>query len=81
VDKELAGGGALTDHIVHLADIMRWYLRSEVIEVYAQSNQIMHAAEVDVETGGLVMLTFANGVFASIDCSWNKPNYYPTWAA
>ena len=26
VDKELAGGGALTDHIVHLADIMRWYL-------------------------------------------------------
>jgi predicted dehydrogenase len=25
------------------------------------------------------MLTFANGVFASIDCSWNKPNYYPTW--
>ena len=79
VDKELAGGGALTDHIVHLADIMRWYLRSEVIEVYAQSNRIMHAAEVDVETGGLVMLTFANGVFASIDCSWNKPNYYPTW--
>ena len=79
VDKELAGGGALTDHIVHLADIMRWYLRSEVIEVYAQSNQIMHAAEVEVETGGLVMLTFANGVFASIDCSWNKPDYYPTW--
>ncbi len=79
VDKELAGGGALTDHIVHLADIMRWYLSSEVTEVYAQSNQIMHAAEVEVETGGLVMLTFANGVFASIDCSWNKPNYYPTW--
>jgi predicted dehydrogenase len=79
VDKELAGGGALTDHIVHLADIMRWYLRSEVTEVYAQSNQIMHAAEVHVETGGLVMLTFANGVFASIDCSWNKPDYYPTW--
>ena len=25
------------------------------------------------------MLTFANGVFASIDCSWSKPNYYPTW--
>jgi len=79
VDKELAGGGALTDHIVHLADILRWFLRSEVTEVYAQSNRIMHADAVDVETGGLVMLTFANGVFASIDCSWNKPDYYPTW--
>ncbi len=79
VDKELAGGGAITDHVVHLADIMRWYLGSEVTEVYAQSNRIMHAATVEVETGGLLMLTFDNGVFASIDCSWSKPNYYPTW--
>ena len=67
------------DHVVHLADLLRWYLRSEVIEVYAVSNQILHAAKVGVETGALVMLTFANGTFASIDCSWSKPAYYPTW--
>lgn len=79
VDKELAGGGAITDHTVHLADVMRWYLTSEVVEVYAQTNHILHATDVDVETGGLIMLTFANGVFASIDCSWSKPHYYPTW--
>jgi predicted dehydrogenase len=79
VDKELAGGGAVMDHTVHLADLMRWYLGSEIVEVYAQTNHIFHADEVDVETGGLLMLTFANGVFATIDCSWNKPPYYPTW--
>jgi predicted dehydrogenase len=79
VDKDLAGGGALTDHIVHLADVMRWYLGSEVVEVYAQSNRILHGDDVDVETGGLVMLTFDNGTFATIDCSWSKPAYYPTW--
>jgi predicted dehydrogenase len=79
VDKELAGGGALTDHIVHLADVLRWYLHSEVSEVYAQSNQILYGSEVAVETGGLVMLTFANGTFATLDCSWSKPPYYPTW--
>ncbi|HLE26596.1 MAG TPA: Gfo/Idh/MocA family oxidoreductase [Anaerolineales bacterium] len=79
VDKELAGGGAVMDHTVHLADIMRWYLNSEVVEVYAQTNRIFHADAVDVETGGLLMLTFANGVFATIDCSWSKPPYYPTW--
>lgn len=79
VDKELAGGGAVMDHTVHLADLMRWYLNSEVVEVYAQTNRIFHADEVDVETGGLLMLTFANGVFATIDCSWSKPPYYPTW--
>ncbi len=79
VDKTLAGGGAMMDHIVHLADILRWYLGSEVVEVFAQTNRILHADKVDVETGALVMLTFANGAFASIDSSWSKPLNYPTW--
>ena len=79
VDKELAGGGAVMDHTVHLADILRWFLHSEVVEVYAQANHILHADKVDVETAGLLMLTFADGTFASIDCSWSKPLNYPTW--
>jgi predicted dehydrogenase len=79
VDKSLAGGGAVMDHTVHLADALRWYLNSEVVEVYAQTNRILHADRVEVETGGLVMLTFADGTFASIDCSWSKPLNYPTW--
>lgn len=79
VDKNLAGGGAITDHTVHLADVLRWYLQSEVVEVFAEENYILYAGEADVETGGLVMLTFANGTIASIDCSWSKPPYYPTW--
>ncbi len=81
VDKKLAGGGAVMDHTVHLVDIMRWYLGSEVVEVYARTNRIFHAGDVpeDVETGGIVMVTFENGVFASIDCSWCRPPYWPTW--
>ncbi len=79
VDKQLAGGGAVMDHVVHLADILRWYLNSEPVEVYAQTNHILHADTVDVETGGLLMVTFADGTFASIDCSWSKPLNYPTW--
>lgn len=79
VDKELAGGGAVMDHTVHLADIMRWYLGQEVREVYAQANKILHAERVNVESGGLLMLTFADGTFASLDASWSKPLNYPTW--
>ncbi|MEM9776304.1 MAG: Gfo/Idh/MocA family oxidoreductase [Chloroflexota bacterium] len=94
VDPELSGGGALIDHIVHLADIMRWYFDCEVTSVYAQTNNLMYpngvvndsrgfeivyADEVPVETVGLVMLTFENGVFATIDCSWSKPLNYHTW--
>jgi predicted dehydrogenase len=79
VDKELAGGGAVMDHTVHVADVLRWFLGSEVVEVYAQINRILHAEAVDVETAGLLMLTFADGTFASLDCSWSKPFNYPTW--
>jgi predicted dehydrogenase len=79
VDKELAGGGAVMDHTVHLADVLRWFLHTEVTEVYAVHNHILHRDTVDVETGGLLMLTFADGTFASIDCSWSKPLNYPTW--
>lgn len=79
VDPELAGGGAVADHTVHLVDLMRWYLNSEATEVYAQTNHVFHGNEVEVETGGLVMLTFENGVFATIDTSWSRPDYWPTW--
>lgn len=79
VDKELAGGGAVMDHTVHLADILRWYFDTEITEVYAQTNHILHADTVDVETGSLLLLTLGNGAFASLDCSWSKPLNYPTW--
>lgn len=78
-DRVLAGGGALIDHTVHLADLFRWLLETEVTEVYAQTNTVIGADKVNVETSGLIMLTFANGAFASIDCSWSKPANYPTW--
>jgi predicted dehydrogenase len=78
-DPTLAGGGAMTDHIVHLADAYRWLLASEVVEVYAVSNRLLRDRFARVETGGLVSLRFADGVFATIDCSWSKPPSYPTW--
>ena len=79
-DKTLAGGGAVIDHTVHLTDLLRWFLRSEVVEVFADVSDILYSdAGVNVETGGLVMLTFDNGTFVSIDCSWSKPPNYPTW--
>jgi predicted dehydrogenase len=79
VDPALSGGGAVTDHVVHLADLYRWILRSEVVEVYAVANRILQERFARVETGGLVSMRFASGVSATIDCSWSKPRSYPTW--
>jgi predicted dehydrogenase len=81
IDKHLAGGGAIIDHTVHLVDLFRWYLSSEVVEVFACANRIFHAGEVgeNLETGGQVCITFANNVFATIDCSWSRPENWPAW--
>ena len=67
------------DHTVHLVDIMRWFTGMEVKTVYARSNRIFHGEEVQVETGALEMLTFENDIFATIDASWSRPQYWPTW--
>jgi predicted dehydrogenase len=77
--KQLAGGGAVMDHTVHLVDVLRWYLHTEVAEVYAQTTGLLPGGNGDVETGGLILLSLANGLFASIDCSWSRPASYPTW--
>jgi len=77
-DPVAAGGGAVMDHTVHLVDIMRWWLRSEPTEIFAETNQVMHP-DADVETGGILTVIFANGVIATVDCSWSRPKGYPTW--
>lgn len=77
--RALAGGGAVMDHTVHLVDVMRWFFDAEVTEVYAEVDNLFYPGEVDVDTAGIVLLTFENGVFASMDCSWSRPTTYPRW--
>jgi predicted dehydrogenase len=77
--KALAGGGAAMDHAVHVVDMLRWYLGSEVVEVFAEIDNLFHKDTLDIDTAGLLLMTFDNGVFASLDCSWSRPRYYPIW--
>jgi predicted dehydrogenase len=78
-DKTLAGGGAAMDHIVHLADLLRWYFEAEVLEVYAELDNLFYPHNVNVDTAGLLLLKLSNGIQASIDCSWSRPTWYPRW--
>ena len=78
-DRALAGGGAVMDHTVHLTDLLRWYTGTEVRQVFAEVGNPFYPDEVDVDTAGLATLTFENGVFASVDCSWSRPTSYPRW--
>lgn len=79
-DPELAGGGALVDHVVHCADLMDDLLQVPAETVRAVSNRILHAdRQVRVETGGMVSITYQGGIIATIDCSWSQPATAPTW--
>ncbi|GAB3610122.1 Gfo/Idh/MocA family oxidoreductase [Humibacter ginsengiterrae] len=72
-DPSLSGGGAVTDHVVHAADLIDDLLGESPSDVYAIANDIPGDAEAAVETAGLISLCYPSGVIASIDCSWSRP--------
>lgn len=77
VDKSLSGGGAVIDHTVHVLDLMRALTGAEPVKVYAEiSNR--HFDE-DFDDTGLITVDFSNGMFATIDASWSRPESFPTW--
>jgi UDP-N-acetylglucosamine 3-dehydrogenase len=82
LDPELAGGGAVMDHTVHLADLLRWMLDVEVRSVYAEVDSFFGAGETDdaaILTLELEGGSVADGAFATIDPSWSRGEGYPTW--
>ncbi|WP_329267136.1 Gfo/Idh/MocA family protein [Streptomyces sp. NBC_01451] len=81
-DPELAGGGALADHTVHIADLVDALLGGEqAAEVYAQANSVLDdgGPTPDVETAGLVSIRYPGGLVAAVDASWSHPPDHPTW--
>ncbi|WP_133579294.1 Gfo/Idh/MocA family protein [Aureibacillus halotolerans] len=77
IDPSLSGGGAVLDHTVHVVDLMRWMLQSEVQEVYAEVGQQFGTTTAD--DCGLLSFSFQNGTIATLDPSWSRNRTFPTW--
>ena len=78
VDPIQSGGGALADHIVHVADLLWLLLGEEPSVVQAQvSHNLKQRA--GCEDSALVTLSYPSGIFATIDSSWSRPSEYRTW--
>jgi predicted dehydrogenase len=78
IDRDRAGGGAVIDHTVHVTDLMRWFLNSEVKEVYAETDMRFH--KIGIDDTGMISMQFENGCLATLDTSWSRPpKSYPTW--
>lgn len=78
VDKELSGGGALIDHTVHVADVLRWMLEDEVESVYAEADTRLHD-HLKVEDVGQIIMRFKKGTVVSLDTSWSRPKSFTIW--
>ena len=79
VDQELAGGGAVIDHTVHVIDLLRWFWGTEVTEVYAEvGHELLHPG-LGIDDVGLLSFTLANGIYGTLDTSWSRPSSYTTW--
>lgn len=77
VDKSKSGGGAMIDHVVHVADLLRDLLGEEPSEVQAQIGSNMYGQDWD--DTAMVTINFPSGIFATLDSSWSRPKSYRTW--
>ena len=78
IEKERSGGGAVIDHTVHVADLMRWFLECEATEVYAETDMRFH--DIGIDDTGMLSIEFESGAIATLDTSWSRPSKsFPTW--
>lgn len=77
IQQEKSGGGAVMDHTPHVVDLLRWFMGSDPVEVYAEADMLFH--DIGIDDAGLLTIQFDNGVFATLDTSWSRTKSYPTW--
>lgn len=77
VEESLSGGGAMIDHTVHVADLLRRLLGKDPTRVSAMIGNRMFGRETD--DTALLTLDYDDGLFATLDASWSRPKSYKTW--
>ena len=77
IEKDLSGGGAMIDHVVHVSDLLRDLLDEEPVRVQAQTGTNVYGQ--DWEDTAMLTIEFESGIFATLDSSWSRPNSYHTW--
>lgn len=78
-DPERAGGGAVMDHTVHVADLLRWMLGREFTHVYCEAGNQFHGGALATDDIGSMHLEMQGGVQVSHLASWSRPKSFPTW--
>lgn len=78
IQPSLSGGGAMIDHVVHVADLLRDLLGEEPSHIEGQIGSNMYGG-TDWDDTAMVTLDYPGGVFATLDSSWSRPKAFRTW--
>jgi predicted dehydrogenase len=76
-DPDLAGGGAVVDHTVHLVDLVHWLTGERVAEVYGEQATRLH--DVPVEDVNVLSMELTDGTAFLLDGSWSTPQEWDFW--
>jgi predicted dehydrogenase len=77
-DPKLSGGGAVMDHTVHVADVLRWMTGHEFTRVYCACGAKLHKG-IRTDDVGSLQLEMEGGIQVAHVASWNRPQSFPTW--
>lgn len=75
-EPTLSGGGCLLDHVVHVADLLRWIWGAEFTSVRAEA-ATRHNPGLLVEDCGILLATMSTGTAVSMDSSWSRHTPMP----
>lgn len=77
IDPALSGGGSLMDHVVHVADLMNWFLGDIPQWVCALGGTVLHP-ELTVDDVSMVHFGYPCGVTVTLDSSWSRSEKFPS---
>ncbi len=77
VQPELSGGGSLMDHVVHVADLMNWFMGGGPQWVCALCGTVLHPG-LEVDDVSMVHFGYADGTTVTLDSSWSRGEKYPS---
>ena len=77
-DPALSGGGAVMDHTVHVADLLRWITQREFTKVYCAKGNLFQK-DLGTDDVGSLHMEMEGGIVVSHIASWNRPKHFPTW--
>ena len=76
--EDLSGGGAVMDHTVHVADLLRWFTGKEFTSVYCEMGNLIRKG-IGTDDVGSLHLEMEGNIKVAHVASWNRCASFPTW--